>query len=54
LLPAVIDELNKGRRSLQNVLETARVVSLDVNPEEERLLMNLNTPGDYDHLLNQN
>lgn len=53
LLPAAIEELRNGRRSLQNVLATARVVSLNVNPEEERLLTNLNTPGDYDRLLNR-
>ncbi len=53
LLPAAIEELRNGRRSLHKVLATARVVSLDVDPEEEWLLTNLNTPGDYDRLLNR-
>ena len=51
LLPAVIRELKEGRRSLQNLLATARVVVLDPSPEEQPMLMNLNTPQDYDGLL---
>jgi molybdopterin-guanine dinucleotide biosynthesis protein A len=50
LLPLANAELNNGRRSLRNLLGTARVVAIDPTPVEERSLLNLNTPPDYDCL----
>lgn len=51
LLPVAIREFRQGNRSLQSLLATVRVVGLKPAPEEQRALMNLNTPQEYDRLL---
>ena len=51
LLPDVRCELGKGNRSLQNLLAKARAIALHPTPDEERMLLNLNLPDDYDRLL---
>lgn len=51
LLPAALQELHEGRRRLQRLLAEARLCGLDPAPEEQRMLLNLNTRQDYDHLL---
>lgn len=51
LLPIAAAELRHGRRSLQQVLSATEVSSLNITEEEQRMLMNLNTPEDYAQLL---
>lgn len=53
LLPAAILELRQGSRSMQSLLAVARVIGLDAAPQEQRMLMNLNTPQDYDRLFHR-
>ncbi len=50
VLPAVVRELEGGRRSLQNLLSAVRVVTLDAASEEKDMLTNLNTPRSYESL----
>ena len=49
LLPAALLELRQGR-SLQKLLAMARLITIDPCPEEQRMLLNLNTPQDYERL----
>ena len=51
LLPSALEELNRGRRSLHGLLASARVATLEPAQGEQQMLMNLNTPQDYDRLL---
>jgi molybdopterin-guanine dinucleotide biosynthesis protein A len=53
LLPVAIQELRHGSRSLQNLLATVRALGLDPVPAEQQMLMNLNTPQDYDRLFHR-
>ena len=53
LLPVAVQELRQSSRSLQNLLATARVAALDPVSGEQRMLMNLNTPEDYDRLFHR-
>lgn len=51
VLPLAVKELREGRRSLQNLLAGLRVNTLDPSLEEQEMLVNLNTPEDYNRLL---
>lgn len=51
LLPAAVAELETGRGRLQSLFHAARVTTIKTTPRHELLLTNLNTPGDYERLL---
>jgi molybdopterin-guanine dinucleotide biosynthesis protein A len=51
LLPAALSELIHGSRRLQHLLAKAHTLELEPTPAEQQMLMNLNTPQDYDRLL---
>lgn len=50
LLPAALLGLEQGGRSLQKLLASTSVIPIDPCPEEHRMLLNVNTPEDYDLL----
>ncbi|MEP0843685.1 MAG: molybdenum cofactor guanylyltransferase [Phycisphaerae bacterium] len=51
LLEPAVAELRDGGRSLNRLLAASRLRSLNAGPRQERQLMNLNTPDDYERLL---
>jgi len=48
LLPAALDELERGGRSLQALLGRSRVAAIHPNHEDRVMLTNVNTPADYE------
>lgn len=50
LLPAVLDELEGSGRSLQALLDRARVKAIHPNGEDRLMLTNVNTPGEYERV----
>jgi molybdopterin-guanine dinucleotide biosynthesis protein A len=50
ILSVALLELRQGGRSLQKLLASVRLIAIDPCPEEQRMLVNLNTPQDYERL----
>ncbi len=50
LLPASLVELKQGKGSLQKLLASTRLIAIDPDPGDQRMLVNLNTPEDYERL----
>lgn len=51
LLPLAERRLEQGHRSLQHLLAAVRMAELHPTPDEQRAMLNLNAPGDYDLLV---